>query len=227
MPDNATQVRYRERSFVPTTGLPVRPVGLVLPADCRFVEWPDVLAFRTAMGRDSFLSPMMDEGLLHWGSYEAGQLVALHALSWSKKKRNDAWGRYVNSYYGYTLPSARFRGHGEALFRHVQVVARQAGYDRIKSLIQSIGGVRLHLHLEHDYWGVDPHGMILVDARLAPDVTEPADSVPMQVRTRAVGEPRKLDAKAMLDIVADPFGIFARPWDEAVELIARYPLLRP
>lgn len=221
---SASTVRYVSppREFVPSTGAPYRHVP-ALPTDLRFLEWPDVRDF---MGRKVMLSPQRSVDLLHWGSFVEGQLVSAHAVSWSKKKRNDAWGRYINSYWGFTLPEWRFQGHGEALFWHIQREARAAGYDRMKSLIQTIGGVRLHLHLGHSYWGTTEDGMVVVDTPLAPDVSEPATGAPMQVRTRVVGEPHRLGRAELFRILTEP-GRFDRSTDEARVLLARYPDLLP
>jgi GNAT superfamily N-acetyltransferase len=95
-----------------------------------------------------------------------GQPRSIHIARFTRGRSHDAWGRYITFHLGYTLPGHRFLGHGLALVKHVEQVAADEGYDRIRSTIQSWGGLRLHLAAGHRFWGKNEKNELVVDSAL-------------------------------------------------------------
>jgi GNAT superfamily N-acetyltransferase len=109
------------------------------------------------------------------------------------KRRKNAWGRYVNFFYAYTLPMARRMGHARALAVAVEERAAALGYHRIKSLAGTLKGYHLHRTLRHDFWGVTPEGELVVDAPLLAWTGAPSPSgVPVEARQVARGRERPM-----------------------------------
>lgn len=93
---------------------------------------------------------------------DGGMRVSLAIMNFGKRKHN-AWGPYVNWYTSWTPEPLRRRGYATELARTLFIMARVAGCVRVKSLIQSYAGVRLHWRLGHSMWGWTDKGFIQVD----------------------------------------------------------------
>jgi GNAT superfamily N-acetyltransferase len=112
-----------------------------------------------------------------------GELVSINITSFAKSKRKNAWGRYVNFYLAYTVPDHRYKGYASQLVSHIERIALEQGYNRMKSLAGSYAGVRLHMHFGHQFWGIaTKRGELIVDTPLRSGDEWP-DGVPEKART--------------------------------------------
>lgn len=133
-------------------------------------------------------------------------VLSVSAVYFSTKPKKNGWGKYINWYYAYTRPALRHRGLASQLQLHIEADAAAQGYHRVKSLVQSYGGVRLHMRLQHDMWGVNPKGEIIVDAPIA-DCYKFPTGIPVQARQNNL-HPGLID-QPMLDAVLSqpPFDV--------------------
>lgn len=150
--------------------------------------------------------------------FENSQPVSLHITRMSSRKRKDAWGRYCNFYLAYTLPSHRYKGYASALCTFVQDQLQAEGYDRMKSLIGSWGGFRLHLSLGHTLWGLAPNGCIVVDFPLRKGIFP--SSTPRLIRSYGLSEEWSVDS--LITALTDQNGFFARTKEEVLETFSRH-----
>src|SRR5262249_46218440 len=128
---------------------------------------------------------------IYFGLEVDGEVVSAQA-HYRGKTRQGAWGRYLTFHFAYTLFGMRRLGYGGTLLRWVEGWARREGMDRIKSLIGSYGGFRLHWAPGHEIWGLyagrkaDNKGCLEVDSPLEawkPERREGwPDGVPKKVR---------------------------------------------
>lgn len=114
-----------------------------------------------------------------WAVEKDGQLISFNATRFNKRTDKDGWGRYINWFIAYTRPEFRRRGYACALQLHVENLARKRGYQRVKSLIESYAGFRLHAALGHQLWGVNERNEIVVDASIDRAWTFPSGIPPM------------------------------------------------
>jgi len=117
-----------------------------------------------------------------WGLIDPdGTVRSVAVLAVGTRKKN-AWGPYANWYAAHTLPAHRYQGRATRLNRMLLDDARAKGCVRVKSLIQSYAGVRLHWRLGHDFWGVTEKGYIQVDSPLDRSSAWPS-TTPEQARS--------------------------------------------
>jgi hypothetical protein len=148
------------------------------------------------------------------------QIVSVNATRFSSRPRKEAWGRYINFFMAYTPHDQRRNGYATELQLFIQSYAVQNNYQRVKSLIQSWGGVRLHLNCGHDYYGLSKGGEIVVDA---PIVNEQfPEGIPKQARPSVNGEPKKLTKSDLFDIVTNEEGLFKIPPVVAETVLSKY-----
>jgi hypothetical protein len=122
---------------------------------------------------------------VHWGVpclglRVDGRLVSINVTNFSKRPRKNAWGKYINWYLSYTIPSERFKGHATSLALHVEQLAVEHGYSRLKSLAGYYPGVRLHMRMGHHFWGIGKGGALIVDTPISAE-TFP-DGIPIEAR---------------------------------------------
>lgn len=114
-----------------------------------------------------------------WAVEKDGRLISFNATRFNKRTDKDGWGRYINWFIAYTLPQFRRKGYACGLQLHIEALGRERGYHRVKSLIESYAGFRLHLALAHQLWGVNARNEILVDAPIHPSWRFPEGAPPM------------------------------------------------
>lgn len=191
-----------------------RPDALV---EMESVGWEEVRRYWGGAG--PFVSQMLDRGLFHWGVIVDGQLASVHAQSWWKKERNG--DRYANTIYLHTKSEFRGVGMAEALFRLVKMDAVTQGCTRLKSLIDTVGGVAVQMALGHAMWGTNERGHLVVDQSLDSGVT--LDRIPSRdVYARVVGEPRLLGEGELLSILTERGGVFEMGVMDATAMIDRF-----
>ncbi len=202
-------------------------------------EWDD---YRTAVNRDlpsrgvlvrwsalHGLDPKYPSNL--YAGFLEGKAVSFNATYFSRGKKKNAWGRYVNFHLAYTFPEYRFRGYATQLSRYVEEDARRQGYHRLKSLCQSYAGFRLHLALGHGFYGVqaatahrgkDGAGALVVDAPIVTGHQFPTGTAPIEARCCA--EPAHLLSEVEVrEVLGGPFyGPVER--EELDKCFARRPL---
>jgi len=102
-----------------------------------------------------------------WAQYipEVG-IVSVNLSRLSGRKRDGAWGRYVNFMYAYTRPPFRRMGYAKALLGYVEHHAIGEGYNRLRSLASTQAGYALHRSLKHEMWGITPKGEVIIDTEL-------------------------------------------------------------
>jgi GNAT superfamily N-acetyltransferase len=185
------------------------------------VQWDD---YRTAVNKD-----IPSKGVLvRWSALHGldpnypsnlycgfvdGKAASFNATYFSRGKKKNAWGRYVNFHLAYTFPEYRFHGFATQLSRFVEEEARKQGYHRLKSLCQSYAGFRLHLALGHGFYGIqaatahrgkDGAGALVVDAPIKMDWQFPTDTAPIEARCCA--EPAHLlSEKEVRAVLGGPF----------------------
>lgn len=145
--------------------------------------------------------------------------VSLNITRLSSRKRRDAWGRYSNFNIAYTLLNHRYKGYATALCTFIEQSLASQGYERMKSLIGSWGGYRLHTGLNHMMWGLGPNGCIAVDFPLRKGLFPPG--IPRLSRSYGISE--TLTKDILLTILTDPNGLFARTEDEVLEAFEKHP----
>jgi len=111
------------------------------------------------------------------------ELVSLNVTNFSKRPRKNAWGRYLNCYLAYTRPEDRRKGYATKLMEHIEEQAIVQGYSRMKSLAGSYLGVRLHMRMGHQFWGVArfKKGELIVDTPLKAGDPFP-EGIPIEAR---------------------------------------------
>jgi hypothetical protein len=109
-----------------------------------------------------------------------GRLVSINVTHQSKRKRADAWGRYINFYCAYTMPGQRYKGYASRLVRWTEEQGRLTDHQRMRSLAMSYAGFRLHYSLGHHFYGLTEKGELVIDTPLA-DTPFP-DGVPRRSR---------------------------------------------
>jgi GNAT superfamily N-acetyltransferase len=120
--------------------------------------------------------------------------ASFNATYFSRGKKKNGWGRYVNWHLAYTLPEFRRQGFARKLARAVELEARKAGYHRLKSLCQTQLGYFLHRSLGHQCWGPfvkaigqraaggeKSRGALVVDTPLRTDWQFP-EGIPIEAR---------------------------------------------
>lgn len=161
-----------------------------------------------------------------FGLLMGDQVITINATGFSRqtKKTPRNWGSYINFYLGYTIPSARGSGFGGSLLRWVVEEAKRRGYHRLKSLVGSEGGFRLHAPLCCVYWGVARKGELIVDMPLDTSANYPK-GVPAKARTYAKEAQyfpgRPLSNEELLRTLTGPEGVFKLEQDKAQSLLAR------
>jgi GNAT superfamily N-acetyltransferase len=118
------------------------------------------------------------------------QAVSWNATYFSRGRKKNGWGRYVNFHLAFTLPEFRRRGYATELARFVEAQAVAQGYHRLKSLCQTYAGYRLHRKLGHHFWGLqgtyhdgrvrEGNGKLLIDTPLLE--REFPEGVPIEAR---------------------------------------------
>lgn len=135
-----------------------------------------------------------------------GELVSVNVTNFSKRARKNAWGRYLNFYLAYTVPEHRLKGYASRLVEHVEKTAIEGGWNRMKSLAGSYGGMRLHMHFGHQFWGIAKKGEFIVDTPLRGGDEWP-DGVPIEARNAGV-VPHRMDLEEMAEELHAPrFGV--------------------
>lgn len=134
------------------------------------------------------------------------ELVSVNVTNFSKSKRKNAWGRYLNFYLAYTIPEHRYKGYASLLVAEIEKRAIEGGWNRMKSLAGSYAGVRLHMHFGHQFWGIAKKGELIVDTPLQAGDEWP-EGVPIEARN-AGAEPKRMDAEAIRQALLQPrFGV--------------------
>ena len=122
-----------------------------------------------------------------------GELVSVNVTNFSKSKRKNAWGRYLNFYLAYTVPEHRHKGYASLLVEEIERRAIEGGWNRMKSLAGSYAGVRLHMHFGHQFWGIGKkNGELVVDTPLRSGDEWP-EGVPIEARN-ATDNPTRMTA---------------------------------
>lgn len=151
-----------------------------------------------------------------WLKWQDDGPVSLNATRIGASKTPNAWGRYANWYLAFTLPLWQRRGHAAELQRKVESVAVERGALRVKSLIQSFGGLRLHLALGHQIWALNPAGELVVDTPLSGVTKSFPPGVPIKARKHAGDRWAPMGLEELQRIAFDPAGIFrVDPTEEA------------
>jgi hypothetical protein len=94
-----------------------------------------------------------------------GQAQSFSAIKYQSSPRKNAWGRYLNWYYAYTIPHCRQVGLATELQRWVEETSL-GDYQRLKSLAGSWLGYKLHRSLRHHVWGLTEKDELLIDTPL-------------------------------------------------------------
>ena len=110
-----------------------------------------------------------------------GEILSINVTSFSKRPRKNAWGRYLNFYIAYTVPAHRHKGYATQLATHIEQIGIDGGWDRIKSLAGSYGGVRLHMGMGHHFYGIGKGGALVMDSPLKSGEVWP-DTLPIEAR---------------------------------------------
>jgi GNAT superfamily N-acetyltransferase len=154
-----------------------------------------------------------------WAVLNSDQLaVSIHMTRFSSpKSREGAWGRYCNFNLAYTLATHRRRGYATELLRHVEALARAEGVSRMKSLVKSWGGFRLHWRAGHQFWGLTEDGELQIDTPLDPNQPFP-NTVPRLARA-AVENPHLMEPGELFDVITNPKGLFRADPAEAKEVL--------
>lgn len=140
---------------------------------------------------------------------DAEGVVSVSAHYFGRSPRKNAWGRYTNWMLAYTVPEKRRMGHATALEEFMELTARMAGLDRMRSLAQSVGGARLHLRMGHQFWGVTGRGELIVDTPLEQGLEWPS-GIPERARSAANkgGRLGRMSRRHVGLALIDPNGIF-------------------
>jgi GNAT superfamily N-acetyltransferase len=109
------------------------------------------------------------------------ELVSVNVTNFSKSKRKNAWGRYLNFYLAYTVPEHRYKGYASLLVEEIEQRAIAGGWNRMKSLAGSYAGVRLHMHFGHHFYGIAKKGELIVDTPLRSGDEWP-EGIPIEAR---------------------------------------------
>lgn len=144
--------------------------------------------------------------------------VSLNITRLSSKKRISAWGRYVNCNLTYTLTEHRFRGYSSGLYLHLQKRFADMGYERLKSLIGSWPGFRLHINLNHVIWGQEELGHFVVDTPLT--TKSPPTGIPPQIRSYHLSD--DWTEQKMLEGLSNPKGFFRCSDSDIREALSRH-----
>ena len=147
-----------------------------------------------------------------------GHLVSVNTTRYSARKAKDAWGVYAFFFFAYTLPRYRFLGYATELNHLMEEKAREQGYSRMRSLIQSRGGFRLHRRFGHHIWGIAEQGELVVDTPLSNKVFP--NTVPKRARAYS-DRPTPLTDEELLPLLTDPRGPFVYSEEEAKRILAQ------
>lgn len=147
-----------------------------------------------------------------------GKLVSVNTTRYSARKSKDAWGVYAFFFFAYTLPRYRFLGYATELNHLMEEKAREQGYSRMRSLIQSRGGFRLHRRFKHHMWGIAEQGELVVDTPLSDKVFP--HTVPKRARAYT-DRPTPLTDDELLPLLIDPRGPFVYTEAEARRVLAQ------
>jgi GNAT superfamily N-acetyltransferase len=147
-------------------------------------------------------------------------LISVNVTNFSKSKRKNAWGRYLNFYLAYTVPEYRHQGYASRLVEHVERTAIEQGYNRMKSLAGSYAGVRLHMRFGHTFWGIAKKGEFIVDTPLKSGDEWP-EGIPIEARN-AGPNPHRMDLPEMAEELHAPrFGSVQLPSEAMAQYIRR------
>lgn len=148
-----------------------------------------------------------------------GKAVSINATRFSEGPSRDAWGKYSSWYLAYTLPGHRRKGYATNLQIYIEHLAREAGMGRLRSLVGSWGGFRLHYRMGHDFWGLTDRGELVVDSPIDFSKEFPS-GVPK--RARAVCKTgKRLTKEELVKILQVPR--FGRTEEEVREVLRDYP----
>jgi len=152
----------------------------------------------------------MQWGVPCLGLLVCGELLSVNVTNFSKSKRKNAWGRYLNFYLAYTVPEHRYKGYASRLVEHVERTALEQGYNRMKSLAGSYAGVRLHMRFGHQFWGIAKRGEFMVDTPLRSGDEWP-EGIPIEARNGSL-EPHRMDLEEIAAALMVPrFGTTRLP----------------
>lgn len=145
--------------------------------------------------------------VMHWGVpvhglFLDGELISVNVTNFSKRPRKNAWGRYLNFYLAYTAPAHRLKGYATMLASHLEAKALELGYSRMKSLAGSYAGVRLHMRMGHQFWGIGKKGELVVDTPLAPGMAFP-EGIPIEARNASL-EPQSMNVSDIVLALMNP-----------------------
>jgi hypothetical protein len=112
----------------------------------------------------------------------------------------------LNFYLAYTLPEYRHQGFASQIVAHLEKKALDGGWNRMKSLAGSYGGVRLHMHMGHTFWGVHKSGALIVDTPLN-DLDEFPEGTPIEARSKGATAERMTLHEMANALLEPPFSV--------------------
>lgn len=94
-----------------------------------------------------------------------GKTLALD-VSYFGKRNKSIWEPYENWYIGYVPTLLRGKGHGTHLRAHVDTLAVKAGCKRVHSLAGTLLGLKLHVTMGYQIWGLTADLEVCCDSPL-------------------------------------------------------------
>lgn len=130
---------------------------------------------------------------------ETGEVASVNLTRYQRKPAKNAWGKYINWMYTFTLPALRRRRYAYDLQAELEQGAVVAGYKRVRSLSISWKCAMMHRRLGHEFWGKNDRGELVIESPLCMFAGRPLWSFPATTPYNARGPRIAATAAPMTD----------------------------